>query len=178
MELLQAAARVAAPTGAEAYPDDQLGFALLYDTPPDIDAERARLAELLGSEGFDLFSYGPGDPRQLILNFPGVPIETSPDYMLKEGEELRRALGLVAVLPEVPPLYAPTDLAMRAEATESLGAILDVFCLSSAAEPADPMWAARMVKADAAWANYNVSGQQVPRTGPGNLQLRSGNPRR
>lgn len=161
MELLRAAAAVAEPTGRQALPDDELGFALLYDTPPDLEAERARLTDILGAGGFDLFPYGEEDPRQLFLNFPGIPLEQSPDYIIAQGEELRQALGLVAVLPEVPPLYTDAEFLAPALATESFGAIMQAVCLSSATEPNDPLWPIKMIKADKAWAKHGVTGRGI-----------------
>lgn len=161
MELLRAAAQAATPTGRAAMPDDEMGFALLYDTPPDLAAERARLRTLLEGDRFDLFPYGPEDPLQLILNFPGIPLETSPDYMLEQAEALRQALGIIAVLPEVPPLYVPTDRAADLPGIEGVGGILDAVCFSAAQSPASHRWAVEMIRADKAWAKHDTTGAGI-----------------
>ncbi|MEM8849115.1 MAG: S8 family serine peptidase [Pseudomonadota bacterium] len=159
LELLRAAATLGQPTGAQAFPDDVLGFLLHYPTVPDVAAERVRIADLLGEGGFDLFAYSEEIPDILVLNFPGILIEQSPEYLFEESESLREALGLTAVTPEIPQAFADGEAA-GADA-ESLDGIVSAACKSKAASPGDPRWAIKMLKVDRAWAAHAVSGRGV-----------------
>ncbi|MEM7644762.1 MAG: S8 family serine peptidase, partial [Pseudomonadota bacterium] len=159
LELLRAAAALGQPTGAEAFPDDALGFLLHYETAPDIAEEQSRIANLLEADGFDLFVYSDEITDILVLNFPGIPIEQSPEYLFEESEALREALGLVAVTPEIPQAFADGEAA-GADA-ESLGGVVSALCTSTAASPTDPRWAIKLLKVDRAWAIHGVSGRGV-----------------
>lgn len=161
MELLIAAAQVATATGQRALPEDEIGFTLLYRSEPDLEAERARIADLLGAQGFDLFDYGPSDPNQLILNFPGVPIQQSADYLFEQAEALRTALDLVAVQPELPPIFLPSEVGGPAERTEIFGALLSAGCRSLADPPLDPDWARIVMRVPQAEAKHGVTGRDI-----------------
>jgi len=159
LDLFKAAAIVSQRSNILAYPEDRLGFTLEYDHPPDLDVEHARIAALLGADGFDLLPYSDDEPVLAILLFASVPIEQPPDYLFHQAEELRSALGLVSVTPETGPLYV--DAVTIRGAPESVGAVASAFCLSDAASSADPLWAVKSVRADKAWAAHGVSGAGI-----------------
>ncbi len=159
LDLFKAAAGVSRRSDTLGYPDDRLGFTLEYATPPDLDAERKRIAALLGADGFDLLPYSGDDPVLAILLFAGVPIEQPPDYLFHEAEDLRVALGLVSVTPETGPLYV--DAVSIRGAPESVGAIAGLFCLSDAPSRDDPHWAIKLIRADRARAAHGVSGTGI-----------------
>ena len=159
LDLFKAAAAISGRTEAVAYPDDRLSFTLEYETPADLDAERARITELLGEDGFDLLLYSKDDPVLAILLFASIPIEQPPDYLFHEAEELRAALGLVSVTPETGPLYV--DAVSIRGAPESVGAVASAFCLSKAASDDDPRWGVKLIRADKAWKKHGVSGDGI-----------------
>lgn len=159
LEFLKAAAALSIRSDGREIPDDQLCFTLEYAFAPDVPAERDRIAHLLEGDGFTLFSYGDEDPDLLILTFPGLDIEQSPDYLFEVAEELRAALDLVSVTPETGALYS--DSLSTARAPESLGWVINRICLSGAESPPDPNWAVRMIRADVAARRFGVTGAGV-----------------
>lgn len=157
--LLEAAARVGTRTESRALPPDILRFTLEYPLVPDPEAERERLEELLGGTGFDLFPYSAEDPGLLILQFADVRREQSADTLFAAADALVDALGLVSATPDVDPPYA--DLETRDATTEALGEVIWSLCRSKAPAPADPGWARRLVRADAAQAAFGVTGAGI-----------------
>ncbi|MFP7673453.1 S8 family serine peptidase [Marivita sp. S0852] len=158
-ELLKAAAAVGTATETTALPPDILRFILDYPGLPDVALERQRIAQLLGGSGFDLFAYSDEEPTLLILQFPGVKREQSPDYLFETADELVDALGLVSAEPEIGPSYA--DVETSDPTTEALGSILSALCRSHATPPDAALWPVRLVRADVAAQTFNVSGAGV-----------------
>ncbi len=157
LEFLKAASQFAEPTGATAFPEEIAGFALEYATTPDIGVERARISALLGGDKFDLFAFSDDDPDLLILLFPGIVLEQSPEFLFHESEDLRAALDLLSVTPEIPSQYS----GIERKDTESIGGIIDAICKSNAESPSNANWALELIKADLAWAKHGVNGNGV-----------------
>ncbi|MCQ0092539.1 S8/S53 family peptidase [Roseovarius sp. M141] len=159
LELLKAAAQVGTHTASEALPSEILRFTLEYPGIPKIDAERQRLITLLGGEGFDLFAYSDEDPALLILQFPGVIREQSSDYLFTMADQLVDAMALVSCTPDIDPSFVDNET--TAPGVEGVGAIVDAFCSSDAPSPAEANWAIKLMKVDAAWAQFGVTGQGI-----------------
>lgn len=158
-DLLKAAATVGSATGSTALSPDILRFILEYPGVPNVASEKTRIEQLLGAGGFDLFAYSQEDPTLLILQFPGVVREQSPDYLFAAADELVDALGLVSAEPEIDPPYA--DLETRDATTEALGGALWALCRSHATPPDAAHWPIRLVRADTAAQKFNVSGAGI-----------------
>lgn len=159
LDLLKAAAQAAQPTGVQAHPDDIISLSLEYETAPDIAAARTELRDLLGADTFDLFAFSPDDPDLLILQFPGVALEQSPDFLFQEAEDLRQSLDLVSVTPEILPVYL--DIESDGAVRESVGDALDAICRSNAPSPKSHDWAIEMITAKQAWAAHGVDGSGI-----------------
>ena len=159
LELLKGAARVAQPTGETSLPQDILSFSLEYATAPDLAAERARIADILGGDRFDLFPYSEESPDILILQFPGVAIQQSPEYLFEEAQSLAEALDIVSVTPEIEPPYQ--DLLSLPPEAEGVGDFFWELCQSNAAAQTDPDWARKLIRADRAASRFGVSGSGV-----------------
>ena len=159
LELLRAAAAVGQRTESNALPGDILSFTLEYAAPPDLDAERARIAELLEGDGFDLLAYGEDDPNLLILQFQDVPREQSPEFLFAAAQDLNDALGTVSVTPDIDPPYR--DVTAYVPGTEGFGNLLWSLCQSSAQESSDSEWARKLIRVPEAEAAHGVSGAGV-----------------
>lgn len=160
LDLLKAAAQVSRQTGETRFPQDILGFTLDYAMPPTLATERARIAALLEGDGFDLLAYGVEDPTLLVLQFPGLRAEQSPDYLFEVAQALRAALAIRSVTPEIEPPYCDIETGGPAP-TEGVGDIVWALCSSKAATPADPHWAPKLVRAEAARTEFGVTGRGV-----------------
>lgn len=156
LDLLKAASRVAVPTGRDNLPTDILSFTLEYPGPVSPEDARAGIAALLGGDGFDLFRATEVDDDLLVLQFPGVPIEQSPGYLFAQAGELRDALGLVSVTPDISPPF--TDVESVAPPIENVGDVIWDLCRAHTAPLPDPDWALKLVKADRAMTRFGVSG--------------------
>lgn len=161
LALLQAAARLGDATAPIRLLPEELRFSLVYAAPPDVSAERARLAALFGADGFQLFVQPPGDDSDiLVLQFPGVPRRQSTDYLMGVADTLGRELGLAACVPDADAGWLAEDELNRA-APESLGGIVWQICTSHAGAPSDPRWSVKAVKADKAWQRFNTRGATI-----------------
>ncbi len=160
LELLKGAAQVAHRTESEAVPPGLLSFTLEYDRSPDPEAERARIEALLEGGGFDLFPYSrEDDPELLILQFPGLEAEQSPDFLMEVAQDLRDALDIASVTPEIRPPYR--DVLAMPPMTEGLGDVIWAICTSKAASPGDPDWARKLMRVDRAEARFGVDGKGI-----------------
>lgn len=158
--LLSAAARAATSELVDGFPDDALRFTLVYPEPVDApDAERRRIADLLGGDRFALRP-APADPALLYLEFPGVVREQSADLLFECAQELTDALGLEACVPAVDPTWLQADELGR-DAPESVPGLIGRLCNSSAPAPADRDWALRLVRAREAWARFGTRGATI-----------------
>lgn len=161
LELLKAVARLSPASDIQTLTPGMLRFSLQYRQAPDVAAARAALARLLERDGFALFPLPPGDdPEMLVLQFPAYTREQSPGFLFQTAAELAAALDLVSCVPDVAPGWREGDELGRA-APESIDGIVWNLCKSHQAAPTDPLWAARMVKADLAWARYGTQGEGI-----------------
>ncbi len=159
LDFLKAAAAVGQNSDSEMLRGDVLGFLLVYATPPDVDAEKTRIADLLEGDGFSLFRMSEEDPALLVLTFNGIGNDQAPDFLFQLAEELRSRLALVAAEPETGPQY--TDLNTSRAQTESLGGLVDAICRSGAGAHSDPDWALKLMKVDRAMAAHAVTGAGI-----------------
>ena len=160
LDLLKAAARFGERLNSRAMPEDILAFELEYAEPPNVEAERARLESLLGAGNFDLFTLSDEDaPEVLILQFPNLPREQSPELLLKEAGDLREALDIDAVIPAIEAPYS--ELLTAPRATEGIGEAVWRRCQSQADGSDDSEWARKMMKVPLAEARFGVTGAGV-----------------
>ena len=155
IEFLKAAAQAAERTQSEALPSGAVRFLIEYEEAADLPRERARLEKVFGGSQFDLFPYSTeDDPNLLILQFQGVKLEQSSAFLFRVSDELAEALGAVSVTPEIMPAWFDADGV--ADQQESVGDIVSSRCRSKAAPPQDPQWARKMIRADAANADFST----------------------
>ncbi len=160
LELLRGAAQVARRSGSEAVPPGLLSFTLEYERQPEPEVERARIEKLLGGGGFDLFPYSrEDDPELLILQFPGLEAEQSPDYLMEVAQDLCDALDIASVTPEIRPPYR--DVLAVPPLTEGLGDVIWALCTSKAASPKAADWARKLMRVDRAEARFGVDGRGI-----------------
>lgn len=160
LDLLKAAAQVSQQTGLESLPDDILSFSLEYSEKPNLGDERSRISELLEGEGFDLFFYSEeDDPEILILQFPGVQRQQSPEFLFATADSLVDALDLVSATPEIGAAWSEVESSRRA--TEGVGDIVSSFCTSKAPSPDDPNWATEMIRAIDARTAFGADGTDI-----------------
>ncbi len=160
LDLLKSAAKVSARTESQAYPQNILTFTLDYQARPDVAVERQKIERILGGTGFNLFPYSDvDDPQLLILQFPTVTREQSPDYLFEEAQALRDALGIQSVTPDIDPPYS--DVLTTPPGTEGVGDLIWKLCTTTVAPNVDPGWARKMIRADKAAAKFGVSGSGV-----------------
>ena len=160
LDLLRAAAKYGERTDSRAMPENILAFEIEYQEQPNLPAEREKLENLLGAPNFDLFVLSEEDaPNVLVLQFPDVLREHSPELLFKESQELREALGALIVTPEIDAPY--TDLLTAPPATEGLGEAVWQQCMSHLPGSNDPEWARKMMRVPEAEAKHGVTGQGV-----------------
>lgn len=160
IDFLKDAARVAVQTGQQSLPPDILSFTLEYASRPELDAERQRLEQLLEGSGFDLFAYSEDDdPDLLILQFQGIQIRQSPEFLFKVADELASELDLVSAVPEVGAGWV--EIETVSDQPEAVGDIVWAACRSDAPPPSDRDWARRMIQADKAESEFSVTGHGV-----------------
>ncbi|WP_299470408.1 S8 family serine peptidase [uncultured Roseibium sp.] len=160
MDFLKAAARAGTRTNSETLPEEFLRFTLEYDSPVDVEAERQRLEQLLGGDGFDLFAFSAEtDPDLLILQFSGVERRQSPSFLFKVADELVSALDLNSAAPEVGPAWV--EIETVSDQPEAVGDIVSAACRSKAKAPSDHDWARKLINADKASETFSVTGEGV-----------------
>jgi serine protease len=139
LELLNSAAKVSARTESQAYPQNILSFAIDYQARPDVAAERQKIGRILGGSGFNLFPYSAeDDPQLLILQFPTVVREQSPDYLFEEAQALCDALGIQSVTPDIDPPYS--DVLTTPPGTEGVGDLIRKLCTTTVPPNSNPGW--------------------------------------
>ncbi|WP_397421711.1 S8 family peptidase, partial [Phenylobacterium sp.] len=158
-ELLRAAAAVSSGGPVAGLPPGMLRLSLEYAQPANVAVERARIADLLGANGFDLQALAEDDTI-LILQFPGVLRKQSATFLFREADSLVDALGLVSATPDVDPGWIGADELGR-DAPESVPGLVAAICESNAPKPHDPLWAVKAVRADQAWAAHGASGAGI-----------------
>lgn len=165
LELFRAAASVApssTTTAIQPLHPDILRFSLLYKAPPDPDLQRARLAELFGADGFDLFPMPSGDdPNILILQFRTVPRQQSAAYLFASADALVDELGLAACTPDVDPGWLAEGVMSPTPPESVLGGIVWALCTSHGKAPSDSRWSVKAVRADKAWARFKTKGEGI-----------------
>lgn len=127
LDILKAAARLAAAETVEGFPPDLLRITLEYPEAPDPARERDRLAALLEGDGFSLTVLDADLPEFLVLQFPGLERRQAPDTLFAAADALVEPLGLVSAVPDIATTFvvAPDD----PDRLESVGEkILDHTC--------------------------------------------------
>lgn len=135
-----------------ALPPDELRFILEYEGEPDLETERARVAELLESEHFLLvpLAESPALSRFLALRFPGLERVLPRAQLFAAAYEIADALSLVSCEPDLgsdhyaDPEPAPDRLIETAS-------ILSGLCLADPPPPPDRRWALANTRIDQAW---------------------------
>ena len=160
-QFLKAAADATDDPGSETLAPDIIRFTFEYGNPPDPQAERAKLSELIGSDRFAFFPLPPGeDPLVHILQFPNVRREQSAGFLFEVAQNLIDDCGLRSCVPDVDPGWIADDELNR-NAPESVGGIVWTLCKSSAPVPTAVRWAISAVRADRAWARFGTTGQGI-----------------
>ena len=166
LDVLKRAVRLAAPGPVPGLPPNLLRITLEYPAPPDIAAERAELAALLGGPNFDLQPLDPLLPEFLVLQFSGIERRIAPDTLYAAADALVEPLGLVSAAPDVGVTFvaAPEDPA-RPEGVDDL--FLSVTCWVPEDTSVDRDWAVKSIRAPQAWAKSRGAGVLVvqPDTG-------------
>ncbi|KRB32484.1 MULTISPECIES: S8 family serine peptidase [Mesorhizobium] len=160
-QFLKAAADATDEPDSKTLAPDIIRFTLEYGAPPDLPAERAKLAGLIGSERFAFFPLPPGeDPLVHVLQFPNVRREQSAGFLFEVAQNLIDDCGLRSCVPDVDPGWIADDELNRS-APESVGGIVWTLCKSSAPVPPTIRWAISAVRADRAWARFGTTGQGI-----------------
>jgi len=160
-QFLKAAADATDDPGSQTLAPGIIRFALEYGTPPDPQAERAKLSGIIGSDRFAFFPLPPGeDPLNHILQFPNVRREQSPGFLFDVAQNLIDDCGLRSCVPDVDPGWIADDELNR-NAPESVGGIVWTLCKSTAPVPSPVRWAIAAVRADRAWARFGTTGQGI-----------------
>lgn len=161
LELLVAAAAQPGGTARPGLEPGLLRFSLEYPAAINLEAERARLAALLGGDGFVLKPMpGGADPAFAILEFPTLPRQQSGSFLFDQAGQLADALGLISATPDVDPGWINADELGR-DMPESIGGAVALLCESHAVPPADPCWSVKAVRADIAWKRFKTQGAGV-----------------
>ncbi|OLS43828.1 hypothetical protein BV509_05430 [Rhodovulum sulfidophilum] len=159
LELLVAAQSVAAPEAEPGLPPDRLRFTLEYASPPDCDAQRTRLAGMLGGDHFSLEPLDPLLPQFLVLQFPGVRRRVSPEALFDAADTLVEEMQLVSAVPDIRASFvgAPED----PERVESVAdAFLTLTCWVAKDEALPDDWAVSAINVKPVWAR-GITGQGV-----------------
>lgn len=160
LDLFRTAAQVSARTESTALPGDILSFTLVYPEKPDLESERARLVELFGGDGFDLFPYSiEDDPELLILQFQGVSREQSAEFLFAAAQSLNDEISTLSVEPDVDAPYR--DVTSVAPGTEGIGDVVWSLCQSNASGSTDAAWARKLIRVPEAEAAHGVSGAGI-----------------
>ncbi len=160
LELLKAAQRVSSSTSESSLPPDILAFLLDYPDVPDLETERARIAELLDGDGFDLQYYSrDDDPNLLILQFRQVAREQSASFLFATAQDLTDALGLRSATPDIDPPW--TDIETVPPDTEGVGDVVWALCNSRANAPDKLDWAPRLINAAAVHNGMGITGKGI-----------------
>ncbi len=160
LEILIKAQRLAAEAPEPGFPTNRLRFSLEYAEAPELEAEIARLAELLLGDKFDLQPFDDLLPEFLILQFPGVERRVSPETLFAAGDALVDALGLVSAVPDLIARY----VAVPADPDQLEGAvgeaILKHTCWVDEDTALQRDWAVKTVRAPEVWAD-GITGNGV-----------------
>uniref|UniRef100_Q07HM2 Peptidase S8 and S53, subtilisin, kexin, sedolisin n=1 Tax=Rhodopseudomonas palustris (strain BisA53) TaxID=316055 RepID=Q07HM2_RHOP5 len=159
LDVLKEVAAVADTRTETALPAQIVRFSLEFESPPDLTAQRARLAALLQSERFSLQPLDADLPTFLVLQFPGVRRSISTPTLFAMAAEIARALDLVSCVPDVGvPLVV--DPGATGSTTESVigDALLNFTCWAKEDATLDKTWAVKSVRADRAWAKSKGRG--------------------
>lgn len=161
IELLKLAAEVNQAAVASGLPSSILRFSLEYETAPVLAEERARLAALLGNDGFSLRPLPSGeDPEILLLEFPAVQRQQSAAFLFEVAQELAEQLDLRSCTPDVEPGWIEDDELGR-DVPESVSGAMRLLCESQAVPPSDPQWAIQLIRADRAWTRFSCKGEGI-----------------
>lgn len=151
LDLLKTAQTFAAITPEPGLPNNRLRITLEYSAPPDLAAERAKIADLLGGDAFDLKPLDPLLPEFLILQFPGVERRMAPPALFAAADALIAPLDLVSAVPDIAATFvvAPDD----PDRIEGVGdAILGATCWVREDISLAPDWAVKAINAPDVWA--------------------------
>lgn len=150
MDFLRQVAELATPGSPVPEGALPLRFVLEYATAPVPADEAARIADLLGGEGFALAPVDPDLPRFLALEFPGVERRMAPDRLFAAADALIEPLGLVSSVPDIAAtlVAAPENPGQ----IEGVGdAILNMTCWVPEDDRLPRDWAVERIRARQAW---------------------------
>lgn len=162
-EFLKAAAGAALATASPGVLSaDILRFSIeLKEAAGERERVVAKLKELLPTGAYEVFNPLEDDPRVLVLQFPGVPISQSPEFLFRVSQWLVGQLDVDAVNPNFNPGWG-TEGPAEGEQTEGVvRGIVSALCEADGADPANKRWSIEQVKVPQAWAKFNVSGDSV-----------------
>ncbi len=152
-----------------ALPPDVLRYVLEYPTMPDLDGERERIAELIGTDRFEL-DYLFADPEEpdaddgvfVILQLPGLERTPSRAGLFSIGYGLADALDLRSAEPDLgSDLFVDQPDQSQVAEEGAVGEALQGFCFVDDDPPADHQWALDLIKAPAAWTIAPGQGQGI-----------------
>lgn len=164
-------------------PPAELRFVIEFKDAPDLTAQRARIATLLGSENFALESLfqaqeSPLD-RFVVLRIVGVQRVFPQDILFEMAYGLASELDAVSVEPDVGArIFEEADPSIGGPQTEA--ALVRGWCNVDDPAPANKLWAPELIRANLAWAQDPNQGAGVivaqPDTGivPGHSELEDG----
>lgn len=163
LKALGAIATGEAPTGR--MPPHLVRFVLEYNKPPNIAAERAKLAEFLGTESFSFDAMESDADVQLarfaVLQFAGVVRVFSDQALYEMATALKDRLHLVSCEPDVGArVYAEPD-ARDFEEMLPESAVVDLWCWSKASAPGDKHWALAAMRVQDAWKLSDAMGAGI-----------------
>lgn len=159
LDLLVAAASIAAAEPDPGLPPDRLRLTLEYRSPPDCTVERGRMAKLLKGERFSLEPLDDLLPCFLVLQFPGVRRRMAPESLFEAAGALAEEMGLISAVPDIGASFvvAP-DAPGRSESVAD--AFLDLTCLVAPDETLADDWAIDAINVKPVWAR-GITGRGV-----------------
>lgn len=139
-------------------PPDELRFVLEYDREPDLEAERAKLSELMASDRFLLTPLSQALPCFLVLRFPEIGRVLPQSRLFALAYVIADALDLVSCEPEIgSDFYADPEPRSGGPGLET-ASVIQGLCLADPPAPANRRWALRSTRIDEAWARGRGAG--------------------
>ena len=152
---------VAEADSSGALPPQTLRFVLEYGELPDLNEERDQIAELLGTESFELeflfdepvLDDDDDDGVFVIMQIPALERTTSRPGLFSISYALADELGLRSVEPDLgTDLFTEDHIETGPDGEGAVGGAIAGLCfLQNTPAPADHRWALKTIKADRAW---------------------------
>jgi hypothetical protein len=143
-----------------ALPPDELRFILEYDAEPQLETERARVAELLGSGNFVLARLAGEGPlaRFLALRFPAIGRVLPQSSLFALAYAIADALDLASCEPDLGSDFYQDPVPQPEGPRLETASVLQGLCLADPPAPPDRRWALRAARIDGAWARGRGAG--------------------